>query len=85
MRICMLDQIKQWIKRDGLDGPSQRIDLVYKRNYLFSILRENMTLQEIGRLFNRRHSLVIHSINTHEKMMSDTYEYNSMEIKGNLA
>ena len=60
MRICMLDQIKQWIKRDGLDGPSQRIDLVYKRNYLFSILRENMTLQEIGRLFNRRHSLVIH-------------------------
>ena len=85
MRICMLDQIKQWIKRDGLDGPSQRVDLVYKRNYLFSILRENMTLQEIGRLFNRRHSLVIHGIKTHEKMMSETYEYNGMEIKGNLA
>ena len=85
MRICMLDQIKQWIKRDGLDGPSQRVDLVYKRNYLFSILRENMTLQEIGRLFNRRHSLVIHGIKTHEKMMSETYEYNGMEINGNLA
>ena len=81
----MLQKVNEWIKRDGLDGPSQRIDLVYKRNYLFSILRENMTLQEIGRLFNRRHSLVIHGIKTHEKMMSETYEYNGMEIKGNLA
>lgn len=81
----MLDKIKEWIERDGLDGPSQRTDLVYKRNYLFSILRDSMTLQEIGRLFNRRHSLVIHGIKTHESMMSETYEYNGMEIKGNLA
>ena len=85
MKDCMLQKVNEWIKRDGLDGPSQRVDLVYKRNYLFSILRENMTLQEIGRLFNRRHSLVIHGIKTHEKMMSETYEYNGMEIKGNLA
>lgn len=81
----MLEKIKQWIERDGLDGPSQRIDLVYKRSYLFSILRENMTLQQIGNLFNRHHSVVIHGLKQHEKMMSETYEYNGMEIKGNLA
>lgn len=81
----MLDKIKEWIERDGLDGPSQRVDLVYKRNYLFSILRENMTLQQIGNLFNRHHSVVIHGLKQHEKMMSETYEYNGMEIKGNLA
>lgn len=81
----MLDKIKEWIERDGLDGPSQRVDLVYKRNYLFSILRENMTLQQIGSLFNRHHSVVIHGLKQHEKMMSETYEYNGMEIKGNLA
>lgn len=85
MKDCMLDKIKEWIERDGLDGPSQRIDLVYKRNYLFSILRENMTLQQIGSLFNRHHSVVIHGLKQHEKMMSETYEYNGMEIKGNLA
>lgn len=81
----MLDKIKEWIERDGLDGPSQRVDLVYKRSYLFSILRENMTLQQIGNLFNRHHSVVIHGLKQHEKMMSETYEYNGMEIKGNLA
>ncbi len=81
----MLDQIKQWINRDGLDGPSQRIDLVYKRDYLFSVLRENMTLQEIGRLFNRHHSVVIHGLKQHEKLMSETYDYNGVEIKGNLS
>lgn len=85
MRICMLDQIKQWIKRDGLDGPSQRIDLVYKRDYLFSILREEMTLQQIGRLFNRHHSVVIHGLKQHEKFMAETYDYNGVEIKGNLS
>jgi hypothetical protein len=81
----MLDKIKEWIKRDGLDGPSQRIDLVYKRDYLFSVLRENMTLQEIGRLFNRHHSVVIHGLKQHEKLMSETYDYNGVEIKGNLS
>ena len=43
-----------------------------------------MTLQKIGQLFNRRHSLVIHGLKTHEKLMSERYEYNGMEIKGNL-
>jgi hypothetical protein len=81
----MLEKIKELIEKDGLDGPSQRIDLVYKRSYLFSILRENMTLQEIGNLFNRHHSVVIHGLKQHKKMMSETYEYNGMEIKGNLA
>lgn len=81
----MLEKIKEWIERDGLDGPSQRIDLVYKRDYLFSVLRENMTLQDIGKLFNRHHSVVIHGLKQHEKMMSETYEYNGMEIKGNLS
>ena len=81
----MLEKIKEWIERDGLDGPSQRVDLVYKRDYLFSVLRENMTLQDIGKLFNRHHSVVIHGLKQHEKMMSETYEYNGMEIKGNLS
>lgn len=85
MRICMLDQIKEWIKRDGLDGPSQRIDVVYKRDYLFSILRDHMTLQQIGKLFNRHHSVVIHGLKQHEKFMSETYDYNGVEIKGNLS
>jgi len=81
----MLDKIKEWIERDGLDGPSQRIDLVYKRDYLFSILRDEMTLQQIGRLFNRHHSVVIHGLKQHEKFMSETYDYNGVEIKGNLS
>lgn len=85
MRICMLDQIKEWIKRDGLDGPSQRIDVVYKRDYLFSILRDHMTLQQIGKLFNRHHSVVIHGLKQHEKFMSEIYDYNGVEIKGNLS
>lgn len=81
----MLDQIKEWIKRDGLDGPSQRIDVVYKRDYLFSILRDHMTLQQIGKLFNRHHSVVIHGLKQHEKFMSEIYDYNGVEIKGNLS
>ena len=55
-----------------LRSPSRRKDLVTARNAAFYLLRKHtgMTLQEIGREFNRKHSTVINGITALEREMS---------------
>lgn len=81
----MLDNIIQLIEKDGLSSPSRRIELAYKRYYLFNALRDKgLTLNKIGEMFNRDHSVVSRGIESHNKLMSEEYNYNGMTIKGNL-
>lgn len=45
--------------------------LVYKRFYLFSELRKELTLESIGKIFNVKHCSVIHGLKQHESFMKN--------------
>ena len=61
--------IQEYIAEHKLDTKSRIRERVYKRAFLCSHLRENTTksLEQIGKMFNRDHSTVIHLINNVHK------------------
>jgi hypothetical protein len=72
------------IKRDKLRKKNRKRELINKRIFIFSMLRnEGMTFQQIADLFNLNHSTVIHGINRYKDLKStrdfslnlDTQEY----------
>ena len=63
----IIQQVKQLIIQDDLATNCRYRDKVYKRAYLYSILRdEGWNLSEIGRLFNRDHATVINALKVHD-------------------
>lgn len=63
----IIQQIKDLILQDGLSSKSRQRDKVYKRCYLYSILREEgYSLTETGQLFNRSHATVINALSVHD-------------------
>lgn len=63
----MIDQIKQIIQEDELHLSDRFRDKVYKRAYLYSILREEgWHLARIARLFNRTHASIINALKVHD-------------------
>lgn len=65
----MNEDIKELIEEYQLQTRSRKRETVYKRYYLMHALfiRSNMTLTDIGKLFNRDHSSVIHAIKEHKR------------------
>lgn len=63
----VVEKVKELIIQDELDTPDRYRDLIYKRCYLYSILRdEGWHLSKIGRLFNRNHATVINALKVHD-------------------
>ena len=63
-----IDKIMELIQRDSLDTKDRYRDLIYKRSYLYAILRdEGWHLSKIGRLFNRNHATVINALKIHDQ------------------
>jgi len=63
-----IEKVKELIQRDNLDSKDRHRDLIYKRSYLYSILREEgWHLSKIGRLFNRNHATVINALKIHDQ------------------
>ncbi len=63
----MEERIKELIQIDRLDSKDRYRDMVYKRSYLYAILRdEGWHLSKIGRLFNRNHATVINALKVHD-------------------
>jgi hypothetical protein len=63
----IIQQVKDLILQDGLSSKSRQRDKVYKRCYLYSILREQgYGLTETGQLFNRTHATVINALSVHD-------------------
>jgi hypothetical protein len=65
--------VKQLIsiaEENNLSRKCRKQDLVYKRYYLFSELRKELTLEAIGNMFNLNHSTILHGLNQHDKYMS---------------
>lgn len=62
-----IQQVKELIIQDELATNSRQRDRIYKRSYLYAILREEgWNLSEIGRLFNRDHATVINGLRTYD-------------------
>ena len=70
-----LKQIKQYIQAEELDGKSREQFYVYRRHYLcWALYRTNqLTLSQIGRMFNRDHATVLHSIRKHEELKDNKF------------
>ena len=75
----IIQQVKELIQRDNLDSKDRHRDLIYKRSYLYSILREEgWHLSKIGRLFNRNHATVINALNLHDNYFGKDKIYDRM-------
>ena len=62
-----VERIKELMLEDELHLSDRYRDKVYKRAYLYSILRdEGWHLAKIGRMFNRNHATVINALKVHD-------------------
>jgi hypothetical protein len=68
-----IEQVKEYIESEGLNGRSREQFYVFRRHYLcYALYRtQELTLGEIGALFNRDHSTVLNSIRKHEELKTD--------------
>lgn len=68
-----IEQVKEYIESEGLNGRSREQFYVFRRHYLcYALYRtQELTLSEIGKIFNRDHSTVLHSIRKHEELKND--------------
>jgi hypothetical protein len=63
-----IEKIKELIQRDNLGTKDRYRDLIYKRSYLYAILRdEGWHLARIGKLFNRNHATVINALKIYDQ------------------
>jgi hypothetical protein len=71
-----IEKIKELIQRDSLDSKDRYRDLIYKRSYLYAILRdEGWHLARIGRLFKRNHATVINALKIHDQFWGNDKLY----------
>ena len=68
-----IEQVREYIESEGLNGRSREQFYVFRRHYLcYALYRtQELTLSEIGKIFNRDHSTVLHSIRKHEELKDD--------------
>lgn len=70
-----LELIEQLIEQHGLKTPNRSRNYLYKRYYLYNELRKlEYTLEEIGAMFGRDYSTVIHGLRQHEDLHRFGYE-----------
>jgi chromosomal replication initiation ATPase DnaA len=79
--------IKKIIEEHGLNTPSRKEELVYKRfvfwNYLYNKL--GMTLEDVGKEFNRNHSSVIYGIRKYNDLiMYDDFKKMATEFEDEI-
>ena len=76
-----IEQVKEYIESEGLNGRSREQFYVFRRNYLcYALYRtQELTLGEIGNIFNRDHSTVLHSIRKHEELQNDKFYKKKIE------
>ncbi len=80
-----LDIIKEFIQEHELNVPNRKFEMTYQRYYLYALLRtQEMTLKNIGLMFNKHHSSVIHGIACHKNWMyqkDELYLYCTLKIR----
>ena len=68
---------------NGLDTKSRKQSITDKRHYLMKYFRyvHKMSFDEIGRIFNRDHSTVVHAIKKYEYMQHDAIFLHHVEYE----
>jgi hypothetical protein len=62
----MIEDIIEYINVNDLKAKSRYRHVLYKRYYLYNLLRNNgLSLSRIGRMFNQTHATVLHGIANH--------------------
>ena len=69
----LIEKVKEYIKANKLDESLRTNERAYKRCYLYDYLREETTLslESIGKLFNRHFTTVLHGINKYQDLKDD--------------
>lgn len=63
----MIDDIIEYIKENDLRVKSRHRYVLYKRYYLYSILRKKgLSLSRIAKMFNQSHATIIHGLINHD-------------------
>ena len=70
-----MEIIRNYIEREGLNLKNRKRKNVYIRYYLFAYLRYTcgMTLEQIGKEFDRDHSSVVHGLKKYEYWKDEKY------------
>lgn len=66
-----LDAIRLYAEEEGLNTKSRYPDKVNKRAYLYTYIKKSghrLTLEAIGKIFNRDHASVMHGLKKHIDM-----------------
>jgi hypothetical protein len=73
-----IEKIMELIERDDLASKDRYRDLIYKRSFLYAVLKENgWHLSKIGKLFNRNHATVINALKVYEQFYKHDKLYDS--------
>jgi hypothetical protein len=68
--MSLLTEIEVLIKEEELDKPCRNREKLFRRYFVIWFLRENrISLIRIGKMLNKHHATVLHSIEQHERMM----------------
>lgn len=79
-QIILDSDIVRAIEKFGLKGKSRKRELVYMRAYLSDILRRRGELLiNIGELFGRDHSVVVHYLKLYDNFKDDDYYLDSIK------
>ena len=85
MKNNLIEKVTYLIERDELNKRCRRKEIIYKKCYLMSRLREEqLTFEEIGSYFNQHHASVIHNVQTHKdltKFRNQDYKNTITEYK----
>ena len=85
----ILPAVKQIIESEQLVKPNRTRHIAHQRYFIMWFLRRNteMTLSQIGNLFKKDHSTVIHGIHYHDESIEindEVYSMNVESVKGYL-
>jgi hypothetical protein len=64
-----IEEVKEFIKTNGLDVKSRKRYLIDKRSYMYKYLEITfgMSKTQIGKIFNKDHATVIHGLKSYEQ------------------
>ena len=77
----LIEKVKEYIKANKLDESLRTNERAYKRYYLYDYLREETTLslESIGKLFNKHYVTVLHGINKYQDIKDDAVVCKTVE------
>jgi len=80
MKVTIEEKVGRYIVCNNLDSDSRKQEYVYKRHYLCKYLRKNtdLSFSKIGKMFDKDHATIIHSIKQFENLKTDDRFYSKV-------